>query len=78
MKKSINRLTYDEDTGNVYYSNGKLIGEIYMEVDGYYVYVFPSSAGCWEAAVLREIADLLDYLNAPWDAEVRKYFSTES
>lgn len=57
----------------IFVPNGKEIGDVYQEVDGYYVF---SSAiqGFWESHMLREIANLLDSLNEPWDTEVRNYF----
>jgi len=43
------------------------LGYAYIEVDGFYVFVFCSSdGGCWSSYVLREIADKLDELNKPY------------
>ena len=41
--------------------------------DGYYIF-WPINGGAFTAHNLREIADELDRLNAPWDAEVKRYF----
>lgn len=62
--------------GRLYYTNGAYIGEVYVEVDGYWVWVAPEpSTGCWSSGVLKEIAEFLDELNGPWDKEVREYFN---
>lgn len=72
-------LTYKEKgsygTLNVFYSNGIFMGELYMEVDGFYVYEPVLRGGFWEAYVLREIADKLDELNKPWQQNIDDYFS---
>jgi len=57
----------------IFVPNGKDIGSVYQEVDGYYVF-WPDGVGFWESHMLREIADLLDAMNEPWDTEVRNYF----
>ena len=67
-----------DGTGFLTYINGHVLGEFYREVDGYYVFVFAEpNVGCWEAHVLREIADTLDEMNAPWDAEVKAHFENQ-
>jgi hypothetical protein len=45
--------------------------------DGYYYYEPPIKGGVFGAWELRVIADYLDELNKPWDAEVQAYFSGE-
>jgi hypothetical protein len=57
----------------VIHENGACCGELYCEVDGYYVY-WPDESlqGCVSAEFLREIADKLDELNRPWDEEVKR------
>lgn len=47
----------------------KVLANVYMEVDGYYVYA--TGSGFLEAHQLREIADHLDHINAAWDAKVQ-------
>ena len=71
-------LQYDENSGRVNWSNGVHIGDVYMEVDGYYVFTFAQGrVGSWESFPLREIADLLDKLNQKWDDEIRKFFDEQ-
>lgn len=57
--------------------NSHNIGYCYMEVDGYYVFVWNHDrrGGFVEALTLKQIAQILDDLNAKWDAEVQAYFS---
>ena len=55
------------------YPNFVEIGHAYVEVDGYYGFVFKEgSAGFWDANVLRMIAERLDELNEEWDKKVTK------
>ena len=54
----------DEDAYNLFYCNGKHLGLIYKEIDGYYV--VNTSIGFSEAAEYRWIADKLDEMNQPW------------
>lgn len=61
--------------GSLYYGNGVYIGKVYVEVDGYWVWVAPNpSTGCWSSGELKMIAEFLDELNEPWDKEVREFF----
>ena len=50
----------------VYYYNNVKMGEIYREVDGFFVYVPENRPGYVEAHQLRYIADTLDELNKEW------------
>ncbi|MEO5344672.1 MAG: hypothetical protein H7842_15395 [Gammaproteobacteria bacterium SHHR-1] len=56
----------------VTYRNGVDMGALEMDVDGYYKYWPEQRAGYWDAPPMRAIADLLDHVNAEWDAQVRK------
>lgn len=62
-----------KDDENLYMNNVK-VGEVYKEVDGYYVFT-PVRGGYWKSHNMREVADFLDNLNAEWDAEVQAYFN---
>ena len=61
----------------LFYENGKHIGDIAKDVDGYYYWWPLTRTGAWQAYALREIADLLDEMNADWDAEVQAYFEED-
>lgn len=63
------------DLPNLYYENGVLLGQILMKEDGYYDFWPELKGGYWSAEVLRQIADLLDQLNAPWEKEINDYFA---
>jgi hypothetical protein len=56
-----------------YWDNGACVGEVYREVDGYYVW-WPESAGggFLDEHFLRSMADKLHELNRQWDEQVRK------
>lgn len=56
-----------------YAENDKHLGELYQEVDGYYVFA-PDGQGGWDSRGMRTIANKLDELNEPYDAEVNAYF----
>jgi hypothetical protein len=57
----------------VFLSNGTPCGVLYMELDGYYVWL-PSRPliGYLDGTFLRLLADKIAELNASWDAEVRR------
>jgi len=55
--------------------NNVHVGNMYKEVDGYYVYEYNNSrSGFWEAHALRMIADKLDEMNKDWDEGIKEYF----
>lgn len=65
----------------VNYENGVKLGEMLVDVDGYYKW-FPErrdgySQGYWEARVLSAIAETLDKLNAPWERKMAAYFDNQ-
>lgn len=47
--------------------------ELIVLEDGFYYY-WPESVGAFSSHILREIADELDRLNAPWQEQIDKYF----
>lgn len=57
------------------YKNGVPCGVIAKDVDGYF-YWWPDreSYGSWSAHAIRQVADLLDTMNAQWDKEIKDYF----
>lgn len=53
-------------------------GDFVEDVDGY-VYFWPErNTGSYAAWHLRVIADELDRRNAPWDAQINKYFDEQN
>jgi hypothetical protein len=58
--------------------NGKAIGRFEQDVDGYfYFWEEVELDGCWTAHNLRQIADLLDKINEPYDKQVNEFFELE-
>ena len=56
--------------------NGKEIGSFQLDIDGYYYFWENSElTGCWTGNNLREIAELLDEVNKPFDEQVKEYFT---
>lgn len=56
----------------VEFTNGKLLGEFYREVDGYYVFDPESGSGYWPEWLLRALADELEELNKEWNEQVER------
>lgn len=57
---------------SVYANNGVQIGELYQEIDGFYVFALPGRTGYWPEYLLRELADELKELNIKWLGEVTR------
>lgn len=57
---------------NIRTNNGKLIGELLMDVDGYFYFWPEDNNGAWASHHLRELANKLDELNKKWDKQVEK------
>lgn len=54
----------------------KIRKDIVQNVDGFY-YFWPSETyGMYSPYALRQIADILDTLNKPYEKELEEYFST--
>ena len=53
-----------------YWENSALIGEVYREVDGYYVFWPVWSGGSWSEGFCRSMADKLQELNKDWHEQV--------
>ena len=64
-----------EGSVRVGYTNGICMGEIYMEVDGYYVFEPALNGGFWDGWVLAEIAETLEEMNAPYEKHLEEYFA---
>lgn len=65
-KKDTNPASYEVVTWN-----GKVLGQLEMDVDGYY-YFWPQKdiQGFWQSVILRSIADELDKINKDWNERV--------
>jgi hypothetical protein len=71
-KKDVITEELQGSTQVVVFCNGVVIGQMYQEVDGYYVFLPDRKDGFWEAYVLRAIADMLDEKNERWHKQVMK------
>ena len=56
----------------------KLKEDLVQDVDGYYYFWPISNKGSFTAHNLRQIADELDRINAPWDKQINDYFEEEA
>ncbi len=62
----------DKQKYNMRTINGKLIGELIMDVDGYFYFWPTDNNGAWASNHLRELANKLDELNKEWNKQVEK------
>lgn len=61
------------EDGTCYYENGVVVGEVYKEVDGFYVMVFNKTrGGCWEGEVLIKLGEMLMEMNRPWECQINR------
>lgn len=51
--------------------------DIIQDVDGYYYFWPTANRGHHNSVGLRIIADHLDEINNPWDADIRQFFEKE-
>jgi hypothetical protein len=59
----------------VHLPNNVVVGEVYQEVDGYYVFNPSTTRGYMNEYTLIGIAELLEVLNKSWDDEINTYFN---
>ena len=53
-------------------NNGKLVGDLIMDVDSQFC-CWPEDNNCaWSSYHLRELADKMDEINKSWDEQVEK------
>ena len=57
--------------------NDKFIGNVYLDVDGYYYFMPKQNNGLYSDMVLMEIAKFLIELNKPWNDKINEYFDKE-
>lgn len=76
-----NSITLDPD-GVVRFSSNKdaTFGEVLADMDGFYKWWPPcrSRPGYVGTYVLRDLADLVDGLNAEWQKQIDEYFDEEA
>ena len=61
-------------------NSNHIIAYFVRDVDGYFYYINENErgqGGTMASYTLREIADLLDELNKPWDNQIAEYFKNE-
>lgn len=68
----------NEQAYNVFWSNGKHIGNFEIDNDGmFYFWADDYLAGSWSSYSLRVVADKLDEINKPFKEIVDEYFDQE-
>lgn len=68
----------DKQKFNVLTPNDHLVGELIMDVDGYFYFWPNRSDGLWSSHIMRSIANKLDDINKPWNDEINDFFSKEN
>lgn len=68
--------TNEEDTARIIAMTDERKEFIHLE-DGYLYFAPDGSHGALSPWALRALADELDRRNAPWDAQIEQYFSTQ-
>lgn len=58
--------------------NGGYLGELYQEVDGYWVWAPVLRGGYLDGTVLRQLADQMDKLNQPIQEQYNLYVDTHA
>lgn len=76
MNKKIKKLVYLESTKEnsykLFYNNSVYMGDIYMEIDGYYVWLpNPKQSGSLGEYFLFAVAYTLLDLNKKWDRQIQ-------
>ena len=77
MKVSLNPIDKDSIIQRVMAENGVCIGSAILDVSGFWYFLDNGNGGWYEAHLLRSIADLLDELNAPYEAQLKAYFDSQ-
>lgn len=61
------------------HNNGRILGELYVEIDGFYVFQPDlSSSGYWNEYLLIVILNKLTELNKPVQEELDKFFEAQA
>lgn len=63
----------------LYHDNGVYMGDVYQEVDGFYVF-WPNKelTGFWGEEDMYEVYKLLRDKNKPWQDEIDRYFNEQT
>lgn len=61
-----------EENGKAYWENGVWIGDILMDVDGYYKWWPNNTGGYLDELFLFTMANFLSALNKPWDEQIKR------
>ena len=56
----------------LFYQNGVKLGEILADVDGFYYFWPELKGGSWAAEMLKQIGELLDEMNKPWQEQIER------
>lgn len=78
MLRMLNFVSLKDGVCDVFYENGVKLGQLLMEVDGFYVFYPDLNGGFWQEHVLKQLADKLKSLNEKWNAEINEYFNREN
>lgn len=60
----------NKNTINVMYNSGTFLGQLYIEVDGFWVFEPSPKVNCWSGQVLKMLYEKLQELNKEWEVEL--------
>lgn len=60
---------------NIVTGNQKLVGELIMDVDGYFYFWPEDNNGAWSSYLLRQLADKIDEINKPWNQKTEGFWA---
>lgn len=76
LKKTSEKISHFNNNiifkNNKFYFNDIVLGDVYKEVDGFYVFVPHTFGGYWDAWALRKIGNKLDEMNKPWREKIER------
>ena len=77
----MSKLLYTEKVSdyryNLFYCNGVQVGEILMKEDGFFDWWPEQRGGYLPSHFLRAVAEILDEMNAPYEAELERFFEAQ-
>jgi NAD(P)H-nitrite reductase large subunit len=74
VTRGFNYIKALDETTSVFATNGVHVGEIIALEDGFYNFFPEMRGGCWPSWALRELADVMDEMNEPWQKQIDEFF----
>ena len=68
----LNYVTKNENQIAVMYGTNSYIGDLYREVDGYWVFAPETKGGYWSQEVMLALGNKLADMNKAWDTKIQR------